>query len=572
MGEDLCKPCENYLKGEEKNLSQKNFMNDLDNDDITNSSKLLLNSIKKKPTKKLLKKSNSNNSNDNNNTNNNNNNDNNNNNNDNNININNNNNDNNINNNNNDNINNDNNKSENILNIIKENNNLNENIRHERNKSSNLSEKIKIFEDSLQKKKETFKNHQKISKNKKNDFENILKISYINSKYIYNKICEEILNDIIQNNLNILIKNNNKKEIDINKENLISKSHNTSVTDLINIFENKSNNVSFFTQTSNISISYIKMDSNFITQNSIITEHKDRVYNIIQLKDGRIVSCSQDNYINFYNKNNFILELRLKEPSSVNYLMQNEFDETIFICSNVIKLIKIKENNEIDIIQNIYDHVDIVNKIIIFDEKSVFSCSDDKTIKFFIKNNNNKYSNKFTLKGHNQKINSIFKINEKFIVSTSKKEKKIIFWDVLNKNIFKEFNDILCSNGSNIISTFNNNNYIFIAGKFFYIFNNNNEFDLINKIENKTMIHTLFKFNENIFIMGDTKGNLFKYEIDNDFNNNNDENNNNHNQINLIGFIKNAHKDYIEAIICIDNKYLLTASDDKQIIIWNINN
>ena len=55
MGEEMCKPCENYFKDEEKNLSQKRF-NELDNDDISNSSKLLLNSIKKKPTKKLLRK------------------------------------------------------------------------------------------------------------------------------------------------------------------------------------------------------------------------------------------------------------------------------------------------------------------------------------------------------------------------------------------------------------------------------------------------------------------------------------------------------------------------------------
>ena len=58
MGEDLCKPCENYLKGEEgvyqENLINKN-KSDLDNNDITNSSKLLLYSIKKKPTK-LIKK------------------------------------------------------------------------------------------------------------------------------------------------------------------------------------------------------------------------------------------------------------------------------------------------------------------------------------------------------------------------------------------------------------------------------------------------------------------------------------------------------------------------------------
>ena len=114
---------------------------------------------------------------------------------------------------------------------------------------------------------------------------------------------------------------------------------------------------------------------------------------------------------------------------------------------------------------------------------------------------------------------------------------------------------------------FNNNNFIIIVGKYFYIFDCNKEFELINKIESKNMIQTLFKFNENIFIMGDTNGNLYKYEINNDFNENSNEN-----QLNLIGIKKNAHKDFIEDIICVDNKYLLTASDDKKIIIWNINN
>lgn len=52
MGEDLCKPCENYLKGEDKNLSQsdskQNFNKDLDND-IPFSE--LYKNLKKKPSK-----------------------------------------------------------------------------------------------------------------------------------------------------------------------------------------------------------------------------------------------------------------------------------------------------------------------------------------------------------------------------------------------------------------------------------------------------------------------------------------------------------------------------------------
>ena len=62
MGEDLCRPCENYLKGEE-GVYQKNLINSDKNDqdnDITNSSKLLLYSIKKKTSKLFKNDSNSN--------------------------------------------------------------------------------------------------------------------------------------------------------------------------------------------------------------------------------------------------------------------------------------------------------------------------------------------------------------------------------------------------------------------------------------------------------------------------------------------------------------------------------
>ena len=59
MGEDLCKPCENCMRGEENlSLSQKYFMDNIkmDNDNsITESSKLLFYSIKKKITKSYKK-------------------------------------------------------------------------------------------------------------------------------------------------------------------------------------------------------------------------------------------------------------------------------------------------------------------------------------------------------------------------------------------------------------------------------------------------------------------------------------------------------------------------------------
>ena len=63
MGEDLCKPCENYMKGDDKNLSQSQFnlnMNGQDSDNDFNHLSELCKNLKKKPTKISKKSTNKN--------------------------------------------------------------------------------------------------------------------------------------------------------------------------------------------------------------------------------------------------------------------------------------------------------------------------------------------------------------------------------------------------------------------------------------------------------------------------------------------------------------------------------
>ena len=54
MGEDLCKPCENYMKGNDKNLSQSQSnlnLNKQDSDNDINHLSELCKNLKRKPTK-----------------------------------------------------------------------------------------------------------------------------------------------------------------------------------------------------------------------------------------------------------------------------------------------------------------------------------------------------------------------------------------------------------------------------------------------------------------------------------------------------------------------------------------
>ena len=65
MGKELCKPCDNYLKGEEKNLSKSQQIkkNQNDTDGISQSSRFLISLAKKKQSKIIKKKGNRNNNN-----------------------------------------------------------------------------------------------------------------------------------------------------------------------------------------------------------------------------------------------------------------------------------------------------------------------------------------------------------------------------------------------------------------------------------------------------------------------------------------------------------------------------
>ena len=79
---------------------------------------------------------------------------------------------------------------------------------------------------------------------------------------------------------------------------------------------------------------------------------------IFQLKDGRLISCSEDGTLNIYNKDNFEIDLSIKEHSDEILSCIQLNDERIVTCSkdSTMKIIKLKEDNKFEIEASLESH------------------------------------------------------------------------------------------------------------------------------------------------------------------------------------------------------------------------
>ena len=205
---------------------------------------------------------------------------------------------------------------------------------------------------------------------------------------------------------------------------------------------------------------------------TVIKIHGDSVMNIIILKDRRIASSSCDNSIKIFNPNTFELEIDIKEHKDyVAYIYQLKNGKLISSSSDTtIKIFKLfKKDYTVEQILN--GHIKPVKKTIELINEYLLSCSWDKSIIIWEKNNENKYIVKKKL-SEKREIQSIFELNDKEFISISANDnnnvddRAISFYKLENGkfNFIKIIENIKISGfQSNTIKI--NKNYILIGGK-----------------------------------------------------------------------------------------------------------
>ena len=416
----------------------------------------------------------------------------------------------------------------------------------------------------------------------------------LNTKNVMEKLINEIVgikneNKILKNNYEIiknkieLIEEENKnlkmridliekeKKDTINKSieneeikklSMIEKEKEKEKEDLKNKIE-KTNGINEI-QNKNTNIILAGNDKNKITKCNLkninsIQLHEDVITSASVFPSGNIISVSNDKSIIICDIHlNILQKIQNAHNDYINYIEVK--DENNFITCSVDKCIKlwIKNENKFEnnkIINNA--HANSISKVIYYSNGNLISCSHDYKIKIWKENNNNNYESIITLK-HSKIVCSILYLEDKNILISSGLD-GTKFWN-LNKNennynnidCIKFFKEVECGWNGQLCRL--DEDRIIVA-----------KFSLkIISISKKIIIKDIdipFKCwgirlikNKEIFLLGGWSKDIRVYRNKN---------------YQCVQIIQNAHDDDILGFVELKDGSIASYSSDKKIKIWN---
>ena len=421
-----------------------------------------------------------------------------------------------------------------------------ENLSQKINKIINETEILKEENKSLQKKFETFilTNEEKIKE---------LKEENINLKETIKQIIKE--NEELKKKMEILENENilEKKELDFQKEEIYN-------LKLLN--ENKLNEINNRLINFNIKQKLQVTNLNLKKINSI-NSHNERIRNVTTFPSGKIISVSVDKSIKIYDNNlNIIQDITNAHDEDIIDIYVK--DENNFVTCSKDKNIKtwIKKLNKgvfkdeiIFILSNIiYEaHNDSITKIIYCLNGQIISCSLDKKIKIWEEKNSEYKCIKIL--NHLKCISSMLIIEEKNILISSGVDGTNI-WNLNNYDNIYFFKDISCY-GRNALQKIDYDRII-VGGnldgivKIFSL----SERKVIKEIQNQFLCWGICYIEDKGLLLICGKSLDIKIYRDDIFT--------------CILIFKNAHSNFINGIIQLKDKSILSFSDDKIINIWSI--
>ena len=186
--------------------------------------------------------------------------------------------------------------------------------------------------------------------------------------------------------------------------------------------------------------------SNNLTNNFKTLKYHFGIINYLdKLKNGKLVSCSDDKTLKIYNENTFEVELSIEQHTKRINSFTQLHDGRIITCSadHTMKLIKLIGDNSYQIDQTLNGHFGDVYKIIETKENELISISKDKTMKVWILNKNNNFEYITTIVFQNKNSNcNILKLNDKEFVTSSCQDECLKFWNLNNYSFILSIDNI----------------------------------------------------------------------------------------------------------------------------------
>lgn len=162
----------------------------------------------------------------------------------------------------------------------------------------------------------------------------------------------------------------------------------------------------------------------------------------MQLKDGRLLSSGKDGTLFIYNKDNYEIEISIKEHKDGISSCTQLNDERIVTCSkdHTIKIIKLTNDNKYIVESTLESHDNEVFKAIELKENEIISISSDFTMKIW---DLNTFKNTRTIV--NRYCDNVLKVNENEFATASMETKKVKFWNLNNYELITEIDGIFPS-------------------------------------------------------------------------------------------------------------------------------
>ena len=375
----------------------------------------------------------------------------------------------------------------------------------------------------------------------------------LDSFYINIKNCDS--NIIYENNFQIeFFQNLNSFESYYNINNVIYLIKSMIEQKLIFIKEEDDNlNLTFIfeNQTEEIKLNKKKEKNKINLHNVYTIPHQLSITSISVFPSGNFISVSENKSIYIYNSQfEKIKEINNGHQYGIYYV--NVKDENNFVTASFKNIITwIKNENEFkinEIIENA--HTDWIYKVLYYQNGSIISCSNDKKIKIWEENNNNKHEC-ITILLNEDRIRSILLLSEKNILVSSGYEGTKL-WNLNNFECFCNIKDAICcgSDGLNIL----NNDNIIVGGDYHSIISiiSIKSKNIIKSINNVFGCLGICVLDNGIFLIGGMSNNIKVYK-----------------NYECIQEINQSHRNWIFGFVQLKNNVIASYSQDGTIKIWS---
>ncbi len=303
-------------------------------------------------------------------------------------------------------------------------------------------------------------------------------------------------------------------------------------------------------KNTNKKLSFIKEIKQNNSTNNIITS-------MSIFPSGNIISVSTNKVITIYNNNfNILQNIQNSHNDKINYV--NIKDENNFVTCSCDKCIKtwIKEEEKFKLNKIILNaHISQINKVIYFNE-NIISCSNDNTVKLWEENiNNNNYQLNLIL-NHLKSVCSILLIKENNIFISSGLN-GTRFYNLNNFELIFEIKETWCGAWNALCKI--DNDKIIVQEEQNLLLNiiSISEKKIINKIKcNYISLGIISIVDKGIILVG-VNTNIIVY--------------NNKNNYKFLQYIENAHDNYIIGFQQLKNGLIASYSFDESIKIWVFN-